>query len=193
MSEAAHRCTLSGELPGLPLIRGKSPSGWPGAPGYPDWSGIPDDFPEKADGADGGKGFGAEPVHNLQVMIDVRACFQVKGAGELLDVGHVRQVRLLEPQDRERAAGPGVAAPPERHDLHRDPRQRGDLDEMIQLLTHDVPPAHRPAQRRLVHDRPDPRRVMVLEQVLALHPQADPAVDLIGGAARWPSTVTAHA
>jgi hypothetical protein len=80
-------------------------------PGHLGWSGVPDDLLEEAEGADGGKGFGAEPVHHLQVMADVRASFQVKGAGELLDVSHIRQVRLLEPQDRERAVGPGVAAP----------------------------------------------------------------------------------
>jgi len=65
----------------------------------------------------------AELVRDLQVVLDVRALVQVDGAGELLHVDHVRQVRFLEAQDRERAARGGVAAPGKRDDLHPHARQ----------------------------------------------------------------------
>src|SRR5487761_48704 len=59
----------------------------------------------------------AELVHDLQVVLDVRALVQVDGAGELLHVDDVRQVRFLEAKDRERPACGGVTAPGERDDL----------------------------------------------------------------------------
>ncbi len=72
-----------------------------------------------------------------------------------------------------------MAATAERHDLNGDVRQRGYLDEPVQLLAHHRAPAHRPPQRRLVHDRPHDRRLRPGEQVLALEPHAHPAVDLV--------------
>ena len=64
-------------------------------------SGFPDDFLEEADGARGRQCLGGQAVHDLHIVIDVVAPFQVEGAGELLDIGHVRQVGLAEPQNRE--------------------------------------------------------------------------------------------
>src|SRR5215469_3810680 len=117
-----------------------------GCSGVPEVSGFADDLLEETDGADGGKGLCAEAVHDLHVMINVRTPFQVQGAGELLDVGHVRQVRPAEPQHGERSAGPGVTAPPKRHDLHRDAGECGYVDETIQLAAHYLAAADRPAQ-----------------------------------------------
>src|ERR1700722_6348587 len=41
----------------------------------------------------------AELVHDLKVVLDIRALFQVNGPGELLDVDQIRQVLLLKAQD----------------------------------------------------------------------------------------------
>ena len=64
-------------------------------------SGFPDDLSEEAGGARGRQRLGGQAVHDLQIVVDVVAPFQVQGAGELLDIGHVRQVGLAEPQNRE--------------------------------------------------------------------------------------------
>jgi hypothetical protein len=42
--------------------------------------GFPDDLPEETRGLGGGQGIGAEAVHDLHVMIHVRASFQVESA-----------------------------------------------------------------------------------------------------------------
>ena len=59
--------------------------------------------------------------------------------------------------------------------------QPGHLEQPAELAAHHVPAADRAAQRRLVHHRPDAWRLRAGEQVLAGHPQADPAVDLGSG------------
>ena len=136
---------------------------------------------DEARGGGRGQRLAAELVHDLQVVLDVRALLQVDGAGELLDVDHVRQVPLLEAQDGERPARAGVTAAGERDDLDGHVRHRGHLDEVAELGAHHRGAADRPPQHRLVHDRPDPGRVRPGEQVLALEAQPDPALDLRRG------------
>ena len=63
--------------------------------------GLPGDLGEEAGGVGGGEGLGAEVVHDLQVVVDVLAFVQVEGAGELLDVHHVRHLGLAEAQHGE--------------------------------------------------------------------------------------------
>src|SRR4051794_26374033 len=84
------------------------------------------------------KGFGAqvrrlavdrEPVEDLAVPVHLVALVQVQGADQLLDVGHVGQLRLGEPQDAEGAALRRVAAEPERHDLDRHVLQLAQLQQ----------------------------------------------------------------
>src|ERR1700747_2502843 len=72
---------------------------------------------DKASRVRRGQRLAAELVHDLQVMLDIRARVLVDGPGELLDVDHVRQVLLLEAQDGERPARTGMTAAGERHDL----------------------------------------------------------------------------
>ncbi len=60
-------------------------------------------------------------------------------------------------------------------------RKLGYLDEVLELGAHHRGAADRPAQHGLVHDRPDLGRIRPAEQVLALEPQGDPALDLVGG------------
>src|SRR6266699_456833 len=64
-------------------------------------SGFPDDLFEETGGARGCQCLRGQAVHDLHIVIHVVAPFQVKGAGELLDIGHVGQVGLAEPQHRE--------------------------------------------------------------------------------------------
>ena len=63
--------------------------------------GLPGDLSEEARGAGGGQGLGGEMAHDLHVVVDVIAPVEVEGAGELLDVHHVRQVAFGEAQDAE--------------------------------------------------------------------------------------------
>src|SRR5690348_5855059 len=145
--------------------------------------GLGDDLFDVAGGGGGGEGSGAEVVHDVQVVVQVRGRLQVEGAGEVLDVDHVGQGGFGEAQDGERAARRGVAAVAERHNLQADLGQGGDLNQVLQLGAYHLAAAHGPAQRCFVHDRPHPGRVGGGEQVLAFHAQADPAVDLPGGRA----------
>jgi ABC-type nitrate/sulfonate/bicarbonate transport system permease component len=63
--------------------------------------GLPGDLSQEARGLGRGQGLVAEVVHDLHVMVDVIAFIQVEGAGELLDIHHVRQVSFAEAQDGE--------------------------------------------------------------------------------------------
>ena len=126
-------------------------------------------------------------------MVDVVALVQVDGAGELLDVDHVGQLRLREAQDGERP--PAAACPPAWNGMICS-RMLGFLAASISASIwppHDLGATDRPAQHGLVDDRPQLRRLDPVEDLLALPAQLDPAVDLVGGAPAWPSRMTARA
>src|SRR5262245_63719568 len=72
--------------------------------------GLGDDLFDVTGGGGGCEGFGAQVVHDVQVVVQVRGRLQVEGAGEVLDVDHVGQGGFGETQDGERAARRGVAA-----------------------------------------------------------------------------------
>src|SRR6185312_6845024 len=95
--------------------------------------GLGDDLFDVAGGGGGGEGSGAEVVHDVQVVVQVRGRLQVEGAGEVLDVDHVGQGGFGEAQDSERAARRGVASLAERYDLQADLGQGGDLEQVVQL------------------------------------------------------------
>src|SRR5215475_4767645 len=95
------------------------------------WLSLGDDLFDVAGGGGGGEGFGAEMVHDVQVVVQVCGRLQVEGAGEVLDVDHVGQGGFGEAQDGERAAPCGVAAVAERHDLQADLAQGGDLEQVV--------------------------------------------------------------
>src|ERR1700745_2513833 len=61
------------------LCRGPPPLGWA-------LLGLGDDLFDVAGGGGGGEGFGAEVVHDVQVVVQVGGRLQVEGAGEVLDV-----------------------------------------------------------------------------------------------------------
>jgi hypothetical protein len=52
---------------------------------------------------------------------------------------------------------------------------------VLKLAAHDVRPADRPPDHRLVEDRPQLDRWIVIEPALSLHPQVDQALDLLLG------------
>jgi hypothetical protein len=68
----------------------------------------------------------------------------------------------------------------ERDHLNGDVGLLGGLDEGDDLLAQDAGATDRAAQRGLVHDGPQLGRIAAGQQVLARHPQVDPAVDLLG-------------
>jgi hypothetical protein len=106
------------------------------------------------------------------------ALVEIDGAGELLDVDHVRQVPLFEPQHGERPARGGVTAGGERGNLEGHVPKVSHLEEVLELGAHHRAAADRASQHGLVHDRPDLRRPWPGEQALAAEAQADPAFDL---------------
>src|SRR5208282_3873697 len=118
----------------------------------------------------------AEPLHNLAVPLHVFALVEVEGAGELLEVDHIRQVLVGKAHDRERAGLGNRPAGPERRDLERDPGVLGDLDQVLKLLPEHRGAAHRAPQRGLVHDRPQAGTALLGKQFLPGDPHAYPAL-----------------
>jgi len=131
----------------------------------------------------GGAGFGLEAqlVHDGQVAGDVVGLVEVERADELLEVDQIGQVWFGEPQDGERAVGCGGRPGGEQHDLERYVGQVGELQQVLQLGSHHLGPARGPSQRRLIQHGPQLRGAGLGEQLLALHPETDAAVDLLGG------------
>ena len=90
-----------------------------------------------------------------------------------------RQVGLGEPHQHERSPLGRVTTVPERHDLQCHVRLADRVHQPLDLRDEHVPAAHRAAQRGLVHDRPQPRRVLFPEHLLPPHPQRDAPLDLL--------------
>src|SRR6266511_1826963 len=126
-----------------------------------------------------------EAVHGRHVDVRVIALVQIERARKLLDVHHIREVRLGKPQDGERPGLGGMGPSMERQHLQGDVRQLGHLDQALELGTHYRRAAHPPPQRLLVHYCPQLRgRIGPGEQLLPLHPQADASLDLLRGSRR---------
>ena len=132
-------------------------------------------------------------VHDLRVVVEVGGRFQVEGAGEVLDVDHVGQGGFGEAQDSEGAAGGGVAAVAEGHDLQADLGQGGGLEQVVQLGAHHLAAAHGSAQRCLVHDRPHPGGSGAVSRSWRFMRRLTRLSICQAGAAWWPSLVTARA
>src|SRR5579875_3145485 len=130
-------------------------------------------------GAFGWVALHAETLHDLGVPLDFVALVQIHGAGQVLEVDHIRQIEVGEPHQGEPAGLGGVATRTERHDLKRDVRLLGRRDQPLDLAPHDGGAAHRAAQHRLVQDHPQMRWRGPAEQPLPVHPQADPVLDLL--------------
>src|SRR5690348_16425618 len=142
-------------------------------------SGLGVDLLEYLGGVGHRLGLEAELLHDFEVAVDFDGLVEVQGAGELLDVDHVGQIGLGEPQDGERAAHGRLRARAERQDLQRHRRVVGHLGQVRQLLPDHLPAAHRAAQRALVHYHPQLRRVRPAQDLLAAGPQLAPPRDLL--------------
>ena len=68
---------------------------------------------------------------------------------------------------------PGVGAAREGQDLHRQPRPLRHYQQVLELRAHHRGAADRPPDHRLVEDRPQLERRIVVESALALDPQVD--------------------
>src|SRR6266704_3652329 len=95
----------------------------------------------------------AEPLHGQQVTVDIAFLVEVEGAGEVLQVSDVRQVRLAEPQDAEPARR-GVAAHAERRDLQREVLPAAQAEQVAELVAQDLGTPDRPPQRGFLDDGP---------------------------------------
>src|SRR6266536_961499 len=76
----------------------------------------------------------ADHLHGLQVMIDMIGFVQVHGTGQVLDVHHVRQILIGEPQDAEPAQYRGMRPGTDRQDLQGDVPQFRRLHQPRLLL-----------------------------------------------------------
>ena len=81
----------------------------------------------------------------------------------------------VEPEDPERSVHGRVQPGGERQYLHGDVGLGGGLDQHVDLGAHDLGAggSGRAAQRVLVQDQPDSRRVWAAQDVLAGQPQLD--------------------
>src|SRR6266511_202192 len=75
-----------------------------------------------------------EAVHGRHVDVRVIALVQIERARKLLDVHHIREVRLGKPQDGERPGLGGMGPSMERQHLQGDVRQLGHLDQALVLM-----------------------------------------------------------
>ena len=97
----------------------------------------------------------AQPLHGQHVSVDLLSLVDVPGACYLLDVDHVRQLGLAEPQDGERAQG-SVTSGSERGDLKSQVMPGTQLQKVLELVAQDVRGTDPTPQRRLIDDHPEP-------------------------------------
>src|SRR5262245_30090395 len=97
----------------------------------------------------------AEPVHSLEVPVNVLGLVEIKRACELLDVDDVGQIRLGK-SEQGKCAGLRMTAHPKRQDLERDVRLLRLEDEVLELIAEHLRSTDRPPQDSFVHDRPEP-------------------------------------
>src|SRR5215207_731056 len=140
---------------------------------------LRDDRGEQVLGLPRRAGRDRQRVHRDHVLVQVLALVQVDRAGQVLDVDDVRQIRVAEPQQAERAAGGRVPAAGERQDLQRDVGPARHPDEVLQMRAQDRPAADRPAQYGFVDDGPQPGGPFVAGQdLLTRRAQRDEPLDL---------------
>src|SRR5713226_4535434 len=96
----------------------------------------------------------AESFHVQQVAVDVGFLVEVESAGEMFQVGDVREVRLGESQDGE-PAGYGVTPQAGRNDLQGEVLPAAEAEQVTELIAQDLLAAHRSSQRGLLDDRPE--------------------------------------
>src|SRR5205809_3251406 len=113
------------------------------------------------------------------IPADIAPFFQKKLAGHAVDVDDIRDRRLGELHKDKGTGHAGVRAGAERYDLQRDLRELGRLQEIPELPAHHSPAADLAPQRGFVDDPPQLERAVAAQDVLPLHPDLDPALDLV--------------
>lgn len=93
-------------------------------------------------------------------------------------------MRTGELEDREAAVQGRICSGLIGNDLDGDIRETGYFDYMIQLSLHDQRATDNSAQRRLVYDYPQPRRIVLGEQALALQPHGHSLLNPLGAGIR---------
>jgi len=125
-------------------------------------------------------GYHTQFVHCLHVMFDMFSLIHTQGAGEMLDVNHVRLAELGKAQHGERSASEKVAAGAPRDYLERDVWLCREFDEVADLGAHDLPAADLPAERGFVDYCPQPWGAGTTEQlVLPGQAEVDPLLDVL--------------
>src|SRR5580698_10897666 len=99
--------------------------------------------------------YDAQPLNGQQIAVDIGFLVEVESAGEVLQVRHVRKVRVAEPQDGE-PAGYGVTALVGRNDLQGKVLPAAEAEQVAKLVAQDLLASDRPPQRCLLDDRPEP-------------------------------------
>src|ERR1700683_4228078 len=99
--------------------------------------------------------YDAQPLNGQQIAVDIGFLVEVESAGEVLQVRHVRKVRVAEPQDGE-PAGYRVTAHVGRNDLQGKVLPAAEAEQVAELVAQDFLASDRPPQRRLLDDRPEP-------------------------------------
>src|ERR1700691_5597591 len=124
-------------------------------------------------------GHDAQPFHGEQIAVHFGLLVEVERTGQVLDVDHVREVTLGEPQDTE-SGGRRVAANAVRDDLEREVGPRAPFPQVAQLFELDVRASDRAAQGRLVDDDPE-LELALAEPALALLAQHHMPLGLLDG------------
>ena len=91
-----------------------------------------------------------------------------------------RSGRAAEVDDRELAIHGSMRPSAERQHLHRHALQRRKLDQPLELLPHDIGPADRTAEHRLIQHDPEQAGVVLGEKLLTPQAEFDSTFELLG-------------
>lgn len=125
-------------------------------------------------------GHHGEAFEGDQIVVDLHLVLDIHGAGEVLGVDHIGQVRFGEPENAE-AHGNRIRLGVVADDLHGQVGLRIELlPEAPELPDLDVCPGDRAAQRGLFEDDPQ-RQLPVLEPPLAFPAEFQAPFGVLGG------------
>src|ERR1022692_2710567 len=117
-------------------------------------------------------------LESESIPANIGLCFEKEVAGHAVEVDDVRDGRLGELHEDERARHARVCADAERDDLKGDVWKFRNLQQVMQLRLHDGVAANLPSERSFVDDAPQFERIVIAQDILALHPHLDAWLDV---------------
>src|SRR5690606_2690919 len=121
----------------------------------------------------------SDVIEDEAVLLQFVTLLQEEPTRGILRVHDIRITGLREAEDREGAVHAGVRPHRERQDLERHVRQFRHLDQVFELVTHYLVPAHRTAYHRLIEHHPQIDRIILRQQRLTAQTDTHPLLHLL--------------